>query len=169
MARASTDIVRLGRIVGLFGVRGWVKVYSYTQPREGIVEYRRWLVGAADSWQEKRVLGGKRSGRSVIAQLEGVEDRESATDLLGLEVAVARSALPDLSATQYYWADLEGLVVRRKDGTRLGRVERLLETGAHDVMVVDGERERLIPFVVGRFVLNVDLDAGVIDVDWDWD
>lgn len=169
MTRASQDIVRLGRIVGLFGVRGWVKVYSYTEPREGIVEYRRWLIGSAESWQERRVVDGRRSGRSVIAQLEGVEDRESAAGLLGLDVAVTRDTLPGLSATQYYWADLEGLAVRRKDGTRLGRVERLLETGAHDVMVVDGERERLIPFVVGEVVLDVDLDAGVIDVDWDWD
>ena len=169
MTRASEDIVRLGRIVGLFGVRGWVKVYSYTEPREGIVAYKRWLLRYPEGWQERQVVEGRRSGRSVIAQLDGVEDRESAEGLLGLDIGVARDALPRLGATEYYWADLEGLVVRRKDGTRLGRVERLLETGAHDVMVVNGESERLIPFVVGAIVLDVDLDAGVISVDWDWD
>ena len=85
MTRASRDIVRLGRIVGLFGVRGWVKVYSYTEPREGIVDYRPWLLGYPAGWQEQRVLDGRRSGRSVIAQLEGVGDRESAGALLGLD------------------------------------------------------------------------------------
>lgn len=115
------------------------------------------------------MLDGRRSGRSVIAQLEGVEDREAAVALLGFDVGVPRDVLPPLDAAQYYWTDLEGLVVRRKDGAVLGRVARLVETGAHDVMVVDGECERLIPFVVGPVVLDVDLDAGVISVDWDWD
>ena len=169
MTRASRDIVRLGRIVGLFGVRGWVKVFSYTEPREGIVGSKGWLLGYPDGWQERKVVEGRRSGRSVIAQLEGVGDRESAERLLGLEIGVPREALPDPGATRYYWADLEGLLVRRRDGTPLGRVERLLETGAHDVMVVGNEPERLIPFVIDAVVLDVDLDAGVISVDWDWD
>ena len=86
MTDATPQPVRLGRIVGLFGVRGWVKVYSYTEPREGIVGYRRWLLGYPDGWQEQRVVDGRRSGRSVIAQLEGVKDRESAERLLGLEI-----------------------------------------------------------------------------------
>ncbi len=169
MTRASEDIVRLGRIVGLFGVRGWVKVYSYTEPREGIVEYKRWLLGYPEGWQERQVVDGRRSGRSVVVQLEGVEDRDAAAGLLGLEIGVPREALPRLGAAEYYWADLEGLLVQGKDGTSLGRLERLLETGAHDVMVVRGEQERLIPFVIGAVVLDVDLDAGLIRVDWDWD
>ena len=144
-------------------------MYSYTAPREGIVSYRHWLLGRADDWRERRVLDGKRRGPRVTAQLEGVADRESAAALLGLEIAVPRGALPRPGAGQYYWADLQGLLVRRQDGTTLGRVAHLLETGAHDVMVVNGEHERLIPFAPGAVVLDVDFDAGVIRVAWDWD
>ena len=144
-------------------------MYSYTAPREGIVGYRHWLLGCADDWRQQRVLDGKRRGPRVTAQLEGVEDRESAAALLGLEIAVPRGALPLLGAGQYYWADLQGLLVRRQDGMTLGRVAHLLETGAHDVMVVNGEHERLIPFAPGAVVLDVDFDAGVIRVAWDWD
>lgn len=169
MMRISPDVVRLGRVVGLSGLRGWIKVYSYTAPREGIVGYRHWLLGCADDWREQRVLGGKRRGPCVTAQLKGVEDRESAAALLDLEIAVPRDTLPPLGAGQYYWTDLQGLLVRRQDGMTLGRVVHLLETGAHDVMVVNGEHERLIPFAPGAVVLDVDLDAGVIRVDWDWD
>ena len=165
----TTQPVVLGRISGLFGVRGWVKVYSYTEPREAVLQYDRWLLSGKDGWQEATVAEGQRHGKTVIARIDGYDDRDQAAALVGTEIAVSREALPEAGKDQYYWSDLEGLRVVHRDGTELGRVSHLLETGANDVMVVEGEQERLIPFVMDKVVIGVDLDKGEIEVDWEWD
>jgi 16S rRNA processing protein RimM len=159
----------LGRISGLFGVQGWVKVFSYTRPREAILEYDRWYLKRQGEWQAAAVREAKRHGKTVIAHLDGVDDRDAAATLVDCDIAVEREAMPDADDGSYYWADLEGLQVVRRDGTGLGRVAYLMETGANDVLVVQGEQERLIPFVAAEVILDVDLDNGVIRVDWDWD
>jgi 16S rRNA processing protein RimM len=156
-------------VSGLFGVRGWVKVFSYTQPREAILDYRRWFLGRRGQWQAIAIEEGKRHGKSVIAHLDGVDDRDTAAQLIESEIAVPRRDLPEAEAGTYYWADLEGLQVVQRDGTALGTVGYLLETGANDVLVVEGETERLIPFIAGDVVIDVDVDKGVITVDWEWD
>jgi 16S rRNA processing protein RimM len=161
--------VILGRVSGLFGVKGWVKVFSYTQPREAILDYGRWFLGRRGHWQALSVEEGKRQGKTVIARLEGVDDRDAAAKLIESDIAVARQDLPEAEEGEYYWADLEGLKVVRRDGTVLGTVGYLLETGANDVLVIEGDRERLIPFVADEVILDVDVDKGVITVDWDWD
>ncbi len=163
------DPVILGRITGIFGVRGWVKVFSYTEPREAILDYGRWLLSKDGGWREAKLAEGKRHGKTVIARIEGVNDRDEAETLIGIDIGVPREELPEAEAGQYYWADLEGLEVVRRDGSRVGTVAELLETGANDVMVVRGEREILIPFVMDRVIVDVDLAEGVITVDWDWD
>jgi 16S rRNA processing protein RimM len=165
----TTQPVVLGRISGLFGIKGWVKVYSYTEPREAVLNYRRWLVSDADGWREATVAEGQRHGKTVIARIDGYVDRDQAAELVGAEIAVPRDALPETEDDRFYWSDLEGLRVVHRDGTELGRVAYLLETGANDVMVVQGERERLIPFVMGKVIVGVDLADGRIDVDWEWD
>ena len=159
----------LGRIVGLFGVRGWVKVYSYTEPREAVLEYREWLLRRDGDWQSFELAEGKRHGKAIVARLHGFEDRDAAAELLDSDVGVDREALPEPEEGHYYWADLEGLTVVHKDGTEIGKVAYLMATGANDVLVVDGPGERLIPFAMGTVVLDVDLAAGVIRVDWEWD
>lgn len=159
----------MGRIAGLFGVQGWVKVYSYTEPREAVLNYDRWLLGSKDGWQEAQVAEGQRHGKTVIARIDGYVDRDQAAELVGADIGVPREALPQTEDGQYYWSDLEGLTVLHRDGTRLGEVAYLLETGANDVMVVKGEQERLIPFVIDKVVLGVDLANGEIEVDWEWD
>ena len=161
--------VVLGRISGFFGVRGWVKVYSYTEPREAVLSYKRWLLSKNGEWQAATVAEGKRHGKTVIARFEGVDDRDQAADLIGRDIGVPRDELPETDAGQYYWSDLEGLRVVRKDGSVIGEVSYLLETGANDVMVINGEREHLVPFVKDEVVLDVDIAAGVIRVDWEWD
>ncbi len=163
------DPVILGRITGIFGVRGWVKVFSYTEPREAILDYGRWLLSKDGGWREAKLAEGKRHGKTVIARIEGVNDRDEAETLIGIDIGVPREELPEAEAGHYYWADLEGLEVVRRDGSRVGTVAELLETGANDVMVVRGEREILIPFVMDRVIVDVDLAEGVITVDWDWD
>jgi 16S rRNA processing protein RimM len=165
----TTQPVVLGRISGLFGVKGWVKVYSYTEPREAVLEYRRWLLSGKDGWREVTVAEGQRHGKMIIARIDGYVDRDQAAELMGTEIAVPRDELPEAEEGRFYWSDLEGLRVVHRDGTELGKVAYLLETGANDVMVVQGEQERLIPFVMGEVILEVDLANGRIDVDWEWD
>ncbi len=120
-------------------------------------------------WQATAVSEGKRHGKAVIAHIEGVDDRDEAAQLVDCEIAVAREAMPAAGDGSYYWADLEGLRVVHRDGTELGHVAYLMETGANDVLVIQGEKERLIPFILDKVVLGVDLDEGVINVDWEWD
>jgi 16S rRNA processing protein RimM len=165
----TTQPVVLGRIAGLFGIRGWVKVYSYTEPREAVLDYPRWLLSGRDGWREATVAEGQRHGKTIIARIDGYADRDEAAELIGAEIAVRREELPATQGGQFYWSDLEGLRVVHRDGTELGSVAYLLETGANDVMVVQGEQERLIPFVMDEVVLGVDLAEGRIDVDWEWD
>ncbi|HSG96468.1 MAG TPA: ribosome maturation factor RimM [Woeseiaceae bacterium] len=165
----TTQPVVLGRISGLFGVRGWVKVYSYTEPREAVLDYSRWLLNRKDGWREATVAEGQRHGKTIIARIDGYDDRDQAAELVGTDIGVPRDAMPEAESGQFYWSDLEGLRVRHRDGTELGKVAYLFETGANDVMVVKGEQERLIPFVMDKVVLGVDLDKGEIEVDWEWD
>jgi len=159
----------MGRISGLFGVQGWVKVYSYTEPREAVLDYDRWLLGRKDGWQEATVAEGQRHGKTIIVRIDGYVDRDQAAKLVGLDIGVPREAMPETDNGRFYWSDLEGLKVLHRDGTELGKVAYLLETGANDVMVVKGDGERLIPFVMDKVVLGVDLDKGEIEVDWEWD
>jgi 16S rRNA processing protein RimM len=159
----------LGRISGVFGVRGWVKIYSYTDPREAVLSYESWLLAHDGDWQAAKVAEGQRHGKAVVARIDGFDDRDQAAALIGKDIAVTRDALPDTEDGQYYWQDLEGLTVLRSDGSKLGTVAYLLETGAHDVLVVAGDVERLIPFVMDEVVIDVDLAKGVISVDWEWD
>ena len=165
----TTQPVVLGRISGLFGVKGWVKVYSYTEPREAVLDYGRWLLSGTDGWQEATVAEGQRHGKTIIARLDGYVDRDQAAELVGADIAVPRDELPETEDGEYYWSDLEGLDVVHRDGTELGKVAYLLETGANDVMVVQGETERLIPFVMDKVILGVDLANGRIEVDWEWE
>ncbi len=165
----SDKQVALGYISAVHGVKGWVKVLSYTKPREAILNYDHWLVLRNDQWQPLALLQGKRHGKSVIACLEGIEDRDAAAGLLGCDVGVARGDLPDIESGRYYWTDLEGMKVVDRGGDEIGKVAYVMETGANEVLVTVGERERLIPFVADKVILDVDLANGVITVDWDWD
>lgn len=159
-------LVTAGEILGAYGVRGWVKVRSHTDPPENILKYSPWSLNQEQA-KEYRVIDGKRHGDVVIARLEGITDRDQATLLQSKVISVPRYQFADLKRGQYYWADLVGLQVRTVDGVVLGKVSSMMETGANDVMEVSGDRERLIPFVVDEFVKKVDLDEGFLIVDWD--
>lgn len=159
--------ILLGRVAGAHGVRGWVRVFSYTDPRQAILDYRPWLVGAQEL--ELTPLEGGRHGKSVIARLEGVDDRDQAMALIGLDIKVDRGQLPDPGEARYYWADLIGMHVVLEDGETLGTIEEMMATGANDVMVVDGARQRLIPFVRGQTVMRVDIENNEVTVRWDRD
>ncbi len=162
-------LTTLGKIVGLFGVQGWVKVYSYTRPPEAILQYPRWRVFLRGEWRDCRVEAGRVHGKGLVARLAGYTDRDQAAELVGAEVGLEVSALPPTRPGEYYWAELIGLEVINRQGVRLGRVVGLMETGANDVLVVRSqERERLIPFI-RDVILEVDLPGQRIGVDWDAD
>ncbi|MCS6786340.1 MAG: ribosome maturation factor RimM [Thiobacillaceae bacterium] len=158
----------MGRIAAPYGVRGWVKVQPFTEWLDSLLDYPVWRLGRDGVWQTYTVLEGRPHGRHLAVHFEGVDDRDAAERLRGREVAVLRAELPQPEEGEYYWDDLIGLAVLNTAGVELGRVVGLLETGAHDVLRVVAERERLIPFTA-PIVLEVDLAAGVIRVDWELD
>jgi 16S rRNA processing protein RimM len=160
-------MVILGRVSGVFGVRGWVRVFSHTTPRDGILRYSPWHLRRGERWVRYQPLDGAAHGKGLVVRLQGCEDRDQAAALRGAEIAVRRDQLPDPGPDEFYWSDLEGLEVRTRDGVVLGRLDYLFETGANDVMVVRGERERLIPYLWGQVVDSVDLTDRVMVVDWD--
>ena len=166
---ADQELLELGKISGVFGVKGWVKVYSDTDPREGITGYSPWLVKHKGQWREFEVEDGQRQGKTVIAKLKGIDDRDQAMLLTGAVIAIHPGQLEELGDNEYYWHQLENLRVINTEGVELGKVDHMMETGANDVMVLKGDRERLIPFTQGHAVVSVDLSAGVITVDWDPD
>ena len=164
----SEKFVLLGKIVGVFGLRGELKLESYTEPRVQIFSYQPWLLRSASGDKQIDQCRGRTQGKGLVAELPGIIDRDAAVALVGAEIWVARSAMPQAKPGEYYWSDLEGLEVVTVDGVSLGRVSHLVATGANDVLVVkDAKRERLIPFLLGQFVTKVDLDADRITVDWD--
>lgn len=164
--------ITVGQIVGVFGVRGWVKVYSYTRPREAILNYSPWLIVLPDDWRAFDLAEGRAQGKGIIARLDGHVDRDQASALMGVQIAINQSQLSPLKPGEYYWAQLEGLKVVDTRGRDLGTIHHLFETGANDVLVVHSEamdgstREQLIPFVP-QVIRQVDLDAALIRVEWD--
>jgi len=161
--------VVVGEVAGAFGVKGWVKIHSHTEPPENILAYSPWVLDDGGKLGEYMVLSGRRHGPAVVAQLEGIETRDQAVKLRLQKILVCRDCFPPLPHGSYYWADLVGLSVRNCSGVELGTVAEMLATGANDVMVLRGDRERLVPFVVDEYVKEVRLSAGVMIVDWDPD
>lgn len=161
-------MIAVGRLHGAFGVRGEVKLESYTEPLHAIARYQPWVLrdarGAERACEGVKVRTG---GKGLIATLPGVADKDAADALRGVEILVPRSALPPPAPGEYYWVDLEGLRVVNTEGVAFGRVSHLFATGANDVLVAQGERERMIPFVQPDFIRSVDFDTGVVTVEWD--
>jgi 16S rRNA processing protein RimM len=161
----------MGRIVAPYGVRGWVKIEPYSADPGSLGAYPSWWVGGNSGWREMKVARSVlQHGKSLVARFEGCDDRDAAQGLKGSEVAVERAALPQNADNEYYWADLVGLKVVNMQDEGLGAVAGLFDNGAHAVMrVVDGETERLLPFVE-QVVRQVDTAQGRIRVEWglDW-
>lgn len=170
----AEDLVVLGKIVSVHGVKGDVKVYSFTEPLTNVLNYPHWTLKRDGEVKQVEVAGGRLQGKVLVAKLKGLDDREVARTFAGFDICVPRSQLPELSDGDYYLYQLEGLKVIDQAGQLLGKVDHLFETGANDVMVVkpctdslDG-RERLLPYTE-QCVLSIDLAAGEMRVDWDAD
>lgn len=169
MEPAQDNVITLGKIIGVFGVQGWVKVYSHTAQQEDILRYKPWYLLKSGAWSQVKVLAGKRQGKGLVARLEHITDRDAALALNGVVIGVPRENLPEPTEDEYYWTDLVGLNVVTIGGHALGTIDYLFETGANDVMVVLGERERWVPWLMGDVVKSVDLVDGKVLIDWDPD
>lgn len=155
----------MGRIAAPFGVKGWVKVQPYSEDPAALMDFESWRVGRGELHRQYTVEAIQDHGNALIAKLGGIDDRDAAYALRGQEISVARAELPVPEENEFYWSDLIGLKVVNREGIELGSVTDLLETGAHDVLVVKGQREYLIPFVAA-FIGKVDTAEGIIEVDW---
>ena len=171
----TTGLLVAGKITGCYGIKGWVRVHSYTDPQENLLDLGQWRVQRDGAMQSLEFDRGKPHGKGLVAHIAGVDDRTAAQAYQGLEVWVPEQALPALEEGEYYWRQLEGLAVWCRSGDQrvlLGEVDYLIETGANDVLVVKGcegsvdDRERLIPYLPGRTVERVDLAEKLIEVDW---
>lgn len=161
-------MIQVGKVHGAFGVRGEVKLESFTEPRSAIFRYQPWVLRDARGVErECEGAKGRETPKGVVATLPGIEDRDAAEAARGLDVFVPREALPPPKPGEYYWVDLEGLRVRNVEGADFGVVSHLFSTGANDVLVAHGDRERMIPFVLPDYIVSIDFDAGQVTVDWD--
>lgn len=171
----------LGKITGVFGVKGWLKVYSFTDPVENILSYPKWRLEKNGVIQNVEIDSGRRHKEGIVVHIVGIDDREQALLLRQTQVQVLASQLPVLESDDFYWYQLQGLTVYQVDAQgeptiKLGLVDHLLETGANDVLVVKAPRtenesgtdsEVLIPYLVDDVVKEVDLEKGRVLVDWD--
>ncbi len=175
---SSVSSLVLARVGKTYGVKGWVRIVSYTSPETNILDYCRFqgrLKGLRGQTLALEMDAHKQLGNGLIAHFKGYDDPESAREITGAELAVDSAELPALPNGEFYWHQLQGLEVITLNGDCLGEVKELLETGANDVLVVVpnqssvDDRERLIPYLPERVVSKVDLDKAQITVDWEAD
>ncbi|USD65701.1 ribosome maturation factor RimM [Vibrio sp. SCSIO 43136] len=170
----QNERIVMGKFGATYGIRGWLKVFSYTDNAESIFSYSPWFMKQKGEWVECKVESWKRHNKGMVVKLEGMEQREDAALLTNVEIAIDPASLPELSEDEFYWRELFGMQVVTTKGYNLGEVVDLLETGSNDVLVVKanlkdafGQKERLIPYLEEQVIKNVDRNAQRIEVDWD--
>jgi 16S rRNA processing protein RimM len=159
-------MVVMGRVRAPHGLKGWIKIQPFTQEIKGLLDYPEWWLGGEGQWQQHRVTESAVHGSMVIAKLDGFIDRDAAAGLRGRDVAVPRAAMPENREGEFYWNDLLGMEVCNQNASKLGLVAKILETGANTVLVVQGDKELLVPFIQD-VIVNVDLKARQLVVDWE--
>ncbi len=160
----------IGRIIGAYGIKGWFKILSFTRPKTNILEYDPWLVEQNEEWRQMPLAGGKAQGKELIARFAGITDRDQALSLVGSEIGIKQQQLPETEEGEFYWHHLVNMQVVNEQNEILGMVTELLETGANDVLVVEAEKRRcLIPYVQGVYIKDIDLEQGIVRVDWQSD
>ncbi len=170
------EFIIVGKISGLYGVRGWVRVFSHTQPRENILTYQTWYLQDAKGWIPFKLEAGRPHSKGIVAKFVGCDDRDQAIELQQKNIAIKQEQLAELEVGEYYWNQLIGLKVRNLEQIDFGTIDSMLQTGANDVMVVkqpnqeqaqEEEQERLVPFIQSDVIKEIDLEAGTMLVDWD--
>ena len=158
----------VGKINGFFGLQGWVKVFSYTDPRTNILNYSPWSVKVDGNFQSIDITSGREQSKTIVAHIKGIDNREDSQKFIGQDIYINKEQLPELTQGEYYWHELIGFDVINKDEERLGTVDYFVETGANDVLVVKGKKEYWIPYIE-PFLVSIDSKNNKILVDWDKD
>jgi 16S rRNA processing protein RimM len=176
MVASPPEQVIVGKITAAYGIKGWVKIHSYTDPDTNIFDFRQLLMQRGEQWIAVEIDEGRLHGKGLVAHIVGCDDRNDAERLLRSSLAVRAEELPDAAADEIYWRDLEGMSVYAASEPApvlLGKIAHLFETGANEVMVVESTadsidgRQRLIPWVLTDYVLDVNLEKRRVLVDWD--
>ncbi len=176
MTTKQSNLINVGRITTVHGVKGWVKIHSDTAPKENILQYQPWWLKTRHGVKAVEIDEGQVHGQGLIAHIKGVDDRDLAREYCQVDIAIERAQFPDLETGEFYWHQLEGLSVTSEyEGQtyKLGSVTRLMETGANDVLVVKGQadsidqKERLIPYLPDQVIRSVDLESREMTVEWD--
>ena len=160
------DKMLVGKITAAYGIKGWVKIHSFTSPKENIVSYLPWNLELGSKALQLDVLELREHGKGLVARLDTVDDRNAAEAIVGAEIFVDRSCFEDLADDEFYWDELIGLEVTDMSGQSLGKIDSILETGANDVLVIEGEKRLLVPYVFGDVIKLVDLETGKVCIDW---
>lgn len=166
MSTSSEKIIPVGKIGAPHGVDGWLKVFSQTDPADNLLIYQPWLIKQKDRWRVVKLLNSAKQPKNLLAQFEGIQNRDQAAALTNALIGVYRSQLPALAEGQYYWADLEGLRVSNLEGFEFGVITELMATGANDVMYVQGKQLYCLPYLPDRVIKKIDLEKGTMLVDW---
>ena len=158
----------VGKINGFFGLQGWVKVFSYTNPRTNVLNYSPWSIKVDGNFQSIDITSGREQSKTIVAHIKGIDNREDSQKFIGQDIYINKEQLPELTQGEYYWHELIGFDVINKDEERLGTVDYFVETGANDVLVVKGKKEYWIPYIE-PFLVSIDSKNNKILVDWDKD
>lgn len=167
VTKRSDEHVVVGKIGAPYGIKGWVKVHSFTESQGDVFSYSPWMLENGHNQHEVSVTDGKVHGKGLVAKLEGYDTPEQVRVLTGSLIHVEQAQLPTLKEGEYYWKDLEGLTVINQDGKDLGKVLYVLETGSNDVLIVKHSKEHAIPYLPGTVVLSVDLTQRIMRVNWE--
>ena len=168
MSNADAEYIVVGKVGSTYGIRGWLKIFSFTEVITDILNYSPWYLENGNDWKLIEVKTGREHGKSLVAHLLGCDTPEQARTLTGKKIAIKRSQLPVLPKDEYYWSDLEGLTVIDQHGKELGKILYLLETGSNDVLVIKNQgKEYAIPYLPGKVITNIDLTHRVMHVDWE--
>lgn len=163
----KADYIVVGKIGSTYGVQGWLKILSYTEWTNNILEYTPWYLGDGENWTPITLMGSREHGKGIVVKFAKYDTPEQARLLTGKSIAIKRSQLPALKKGEFYWDDLKGLTVINQDGINLGKVIYIIETGSNDVLVVKGDKEHAIPYIQDDVIKSIDLENQVIHVDWD--
>tara|TARA_B100000586_G_scaffold24388_1_gene16051 strand:+ start:112 stop:627 length:516 start_codon:yes stop_codon:yes gene_type:complete len=160
--------IYLGKITGVHGIKGWLKIQSFSSPPENILNYPSWIITNKGEEDFYSIEQGRKQNNKIVVKLEKIDDRNTAESLINSKIQILRSDLPKLSNENYYWSDLVGLSVLNSEETVIGKIESLIETGANDVMVIITLKDEriLIPFVMHEIIKEVNVELSYIKIDW---
>ncbi len=166
---ASAEWVIVGRFCRPHGIKGFIRVLSFTEPRDNLLNFPTWYIKKDRVWQPIERLNDELTHKYIITQVKGYIEREDVAALTNCEIGVPRDHLPELEKNEHYWHELQGMQVVHKNGTQLGAVTEIMMTGSNDVLVVEGEHRYLIPYLPDEVILAVNTQTRTITVDWDLD